>query len=142
MKRLLNILVLFLAVTLTGCHDNDIYNEMPQEIELFTDRYFPDVAVSDFTHSGDTYHLTLRNGPGITFGPAPDYSWIAVNGYGSTLPAVFMFDQLPPELYVYLQENQVTDGVYAVERDTVTYRLTLLDNTITYTIADQHITET
>lgn len=122
-----------------SCHDNDLYNEMPQPIMEFVAQYFPNTAIQDFTHKGDSYHVVLKNGPGITFGK--DYKWLAINGYGMPLPQVFLFDSLPPALYVYLQETENTDNVFAIERDVYGYSLMLLDNTLTYNNSTGRISE-
>ena len=62
------------------------------------------------------------------------YRWVTVNGYGSTLPQMFLFDQMPPSLYSYLQETDNVNEVYSVTRDTAVYTVNLQDNTITYDI--------
>lgn len=137
--RLLLIISLLLAA-LTGCHSNDIYDEMPQQIQLFISQYFPNSEVQSFSRSGAIYHIRIANGPGMTFDEK--YAWTNVNGSGTPLPQVFLFDQLPPAVYEYLQETSRLDAVFAAERTDKTYTLQLLDSTITYDIATRQITGT
>jgi hypothetical protein len=68
------------------------------------------------------------------------YSWTNINGYGSALPQVLLFDQTPPALYQYLQATECLDEVYDMSRDTINYYLTLLNSSITYNISSEQIT--
>ena len=51
-----------------------------------------------------------------------------------------MFDQLPPQLYDYLQSIEQQSDVIAVKRDNYYYKLTMSDTVITYDISTGDIT--
>ena len=124
------ILLVVMVAILSGCSDDVKYNELPSEIQEFVARYFPNTGIDTFKETSSVYHVKLKSSVGITFGL--DYSWEAVSGYGATLPQVFLYDQLPPVLFNYLQETEQLNAVYAVERVPRLYTVTLFDNTLTY----------
>ncbi len=134
------ILILPLTAMLTSCHDSDseLWGEMPSKISDFVTQYFPNQQVDSYSESSSTYHVRLKDGPGMTFDK--DQEWIAVNGYGMPLPQVLLFDQLPPALYNYLDETQNLDSVFSIERDSASYKVVLLDSTVTYDIDTEEIT--
>ncbi|MDE6081040.1 MAG: PepSY-like domain-containing protein [Muribaculaceae bacterium] len=82
--------------------------------------------------------VRLRNSVMLTFDK--QNNWQSVNGYGSTLPQMFLFDQLPPALYQYLQEMESVNGVYGVVRDSRLYRVELKNQSLLYNISDGSIT--
>lgn len=138
---LVNACVAVLLAVMTACSDNPVLNsDMPREIQSFVTQYYPNTAVIDYSHSNGLYHVRLKDGPGMTFND--DYAWLSINGYGYPLPQVLIFDQLPPALYMYLQETETTDQVFAADRDVSTYTLQLLESTLTYNIATQTVTQT
>ncbi|MBD5322675.1 MAG: hypothetical protein HDS01_07910, partial [Bacteroides sp.] len=51
-----------------------------------------------------------------------------------------MYDELPPELYSYLQSTEQQNGVYELKRDKYYYKLTMLDTVLTYDIATGKVT--
>lgn len=128
--------LLFLAPA--ACHNDNEWNQLPAGIAQFVSKYFPGQGVGSYTHSASSYHVRIDNGPGLTFDN--DYAWITVDGYGSTLPQVFLFDQLPPKLYAYLQDTQQLDGVFGVDRDSKRYVVSLMDSSLIYTITTGEIT--
>ncbi|MDE6084922.1 MAG: hypothetical protein K2G40_00775 [Muribaculaceae bacterium] len=135
MKTFITSIVLFLSAMagLTACtSDNDYNNEVPQPVQEFLSEYFPGQDVSGYSNNGDTYRVKLKNSCAISFDS--HYKWITVNGYGATLPEIFIFDQMPPALYSYLQELDVVADVYSVTRDDSTYTVNLLDSTVIYDI--------
>lgn len=137
---LLAILVIPMAAALVSCHDSDseLWGEMPKKISDFVTQYFPNQQVDSYSESSSTYHVRLKDGPGMTFDKNQD--WIIVNGYGMPLPQVLLFDQLPPALYNYLDETQNLDSVFSIERDSVSYKIVLLDSTLTYNVDTEEIT--
>lgn len=142
-KILLNIFLLIFSMTLPGltaCSDDDsLFNDLPPKIVNFVSEYFPDYGVENYVHSKDNlYHVRLKKGPGMTFNA--NQEWITINGYGLPLPRVLLFDQLPPALYLYLQETENTESVFSVERDGFTYTLVLLNDTVRYDIATGEVT--
>ncbi len=65
--------------------------------------------------------------------------WIEVNGLGETLTQYFLFDQMPPAVYEYLQETENLSNVYAVTRDVFEYNVSLFDSVLTYQISSSII---
>ncbi len=132
-------LIVVMTVGLTNCNNsNDLWNEVPQDIASFIDRYFPSSKLDSYVHSGTNYHVRIDDGPGLTFDAS--YSWIAIDGYGMPMPQVLLFDQLPPKLYEYLQGTQQLNSVFSMERDSEYYTLTLLDSSLRYTIETGEMT--
>lgn len=135
------ILMLILSAIMSGCllfvvsscHGDDEWDAMPRDIADFVSQYFPGSGIGSYSHTGDTYHVRIDNGPGITFDS--NYAWVSVDGYGMPLPQVLLFDQLPPRLYAYLQDSQQLDSVFSMERDSLRYTLSLLNSTLVYDIA-------
>ncbi len=125
-------IALIITVFVGGCHNAELWDEMPEEISQFITRYFPGSQLEDYGHGNDSYHVRLDNGPGLTFDN--EFAWTAINGYGMPLPQVLLFDRLPPRMYNYIQETEQLNGVFAISRDNITYTATLIDNTITYNI--------
>lgn len=116
----------------SSCHNNEEWDEMPQEIADFVSKYFPGEGIGSYSHSSTGYHVRIDDGPGITFGN--NYAWEVVDGYGMPLPQVMLFDQLPPRLYAYLQDSQQLDSVFSMERDSLRYTLSLLNSDLIYDI--------
>lgn len=129
--------VLLIFALFTACKDSE-YTALPDKIASFVTQYFPGYSVDSYSNTGSLYHVRLKNGPGLTFNH--DQDWISINGYGLTLPQVLLFDQLPPDLYVYLEETENTENIFSVERDGFAYTLVLLNETIKYDIATSKIT--
>lgn len=123
---------------LSGCSNNDLYEDMPAEIQSFISQYYPNSALASFTSSASTYTVIIKDGPTISFGS--DYRWTRVDGNGSTLPQVLLFNDLPPELYAYLQETENTNSVFCVSRTAKEYTVELLTEKLTYEIATGQIT--
>lgn len=139
MKHLTSILISILSLIALGCSNNDdLYNEMPRAIESFVAQYYPNSQLSSFTHNGDRYRLVIKDGPTMVFDN--EYQWILLNGNGSPLPGNFLFNELPPEVYSYLQETENLNDVFSVERDSPDYTVMLLDYTIHYDTATGHLT--
>lgn len=122
---------------LSGCTHSDLYEDMPAEIQSFISQYYPGSALSGFTSSGSSYTVIIKDGPTISFDS--DCRWTRVDGNGSTLPQVLMFNDLPPELYSYLQETENTGHVFCVSRTSKTYTVELLTDTLTYDISTGQI---
>ena len=133
MKHIARIIILFLSVgfLLPSCSDNDdVWNSIPKEITEIINQYFPFSQAESCTETPTGWHIRLKNGPGMTFDK--DYSWQSVNGYGMPLPQVLLFDQLPPQLYKYLEETSNLNDVFSMERTRGYYTLMLLDATVNY----------
>lgn len=80
-----------------SCSHSELWNELPSGASSFINHYYPMSELNSVTHSGETYHVRIDNGPGLTFDESG--SWISVDGYGMPLPEVMLFDQLPPRMY-------------------------------------------
>lgn len=138
MKRMLTIWLAAVAMAmLSGCTNNNLYEDMPAEIQSFISQYYPGSALASFASSGSSYTVIIKDGPTISFGS--DYRWTRVDGNGSTLPQVLMFNDLPPELYSYLQETENTNDVFCASRTAKTYTIELLAETLTYDISTGEI---
>lgn len=128
-----------LFLTAISCSGNDEWNQLPEPIAEFISQYFPQEGVSSTGYNGTTYHVKLKNSAGLSFDNA--YKWVSINGYGSTLPAILLFDQLPPALYEYLQENEYTEQVYSVTRDASAYTISLANSIVTYNISTGKVSQ-
>lgn len=139
MKHLTSILISVLSLIVLGCTNNDdLYNEMPRAIETFVAQYYPNSQLSSFTHTTDKYRVVIKDGPTMVFDN--NYQWTMLNGNGSPLPSNFLFNEMPPEVYSYLQETENLNDVFSVERDSSDYTIMLLDYTIEYNSATGHLT--
>lgn len=139
MKKCIALIILAFNIVFAGCTSNDLLDQLPEKISDFVQEYFPgqDVSTAEFGDDG-TYMVRLRNSVMLTFDK--QNNWQSVNGYGSTLPQMFLFDQLPPALYQYLQEMESVNGVYGVVRDSRLYRVELKNQSLLYNISDGSIT--
>lgn len=137
MQRLIYIFFGAIAVLFASCSNNNLYDDMPQEIQKFISQYYPNSALESFTSSETSYTVIIKNGPTMTFND--QYRWIQVNGNGMPLPQVLLFNDFPPSLYEYLQESENTNDVFNVTRNKIAYTVQLTSETLTYTIADGEI---
>lgn len=141
MKKYTDLMLVGLVglLIMLGACSNDAWEDLPSKISSFVTQYFPNSAVKGYSATADGGHkVTISNGPTLIFNS--DEEWIDIDGEGSKLPQVLMYDQLPPALYDYLQSTSQQADVYAVTRDKYFYKLTMLDTVITYTIATGDIT--
>ena len=81
-----------LVWTAGGCSHRDLWDDVPGPVAEFLNQYFPYSELQSVTESGSNYHISIDDGPGLTFDYT--YSWIAIDGYGMPLPQVLLFDQL------------------------------------------------
>lgn len=133
-------LYLLLAVIL-GCVacDNNAWDELPEPIASFVSEYYPDSKVSAYGETTDGGHyVQIHNGAYLVFDSK--YRWTSINGEGEVLPQVFLFDELPPSLYEYLQETENLDRVYMASRDNYKYELQLESSSLTYDIDSGQLT--
>ncbi len=139
MKRIFTLLLGIMALALGACSSNDeVYNNMPQDITIFIAKYYPNTKVDSFTETDARYRLVLNDGPTIVFDKTCE--WESVNGNGSVIVQNFLFDELPPELYEYLQNIESLNQVFSVSRDSKDYTVALLNQTLTYNISSGEIT--
>jgi hypothetical protein len=87
----------------------------------------------------DNCIIRVKGGPSVTF--APSGRWASVVGYGSTLPQMFLFDQLPPELYEYIQKIDALGDVYSVIINRGLYTVDLIDTSVVYDMSTGAISQ-
>jgi hypothetical protein len=119
------------------CANDDVPGQVPEKISQFIAQYYPSYTYENYTKSKDTYTVNLKSGPCLVFNSKMD--WIEVNGLGETLTQYFLFDQMPPAVYEYLQETENLSNVYAVTRDVFEYNVSLFDSVLTYQISSSII---
>lgn len=124
---------------LAGACSNDATDDMPGAISSFLAHYFPGLKVKSYNEvNDDTQIVQLSGGPTLRFDG--DNQWTDIDGNGATLPQVLMYDELPTQLYAYLQGTEQQSDVTAVKRDSHYYKLTMIDTVITYEISTGDIT--
>ena len=129
---------LIMLAVISGC-SSDASDELPGTVSKFITQYFPDMGVKSYqTSASGNSVVVMSGGPTIMFDK--DERWTEIDGNGSVLPEVLMYDELPPELYSYLQSTEQQNGVYELKRDKYYYKLTMLDTVLTYDIATGKVT--
>ena len=137
MKQTIYIALAAMAAAVAAC-SNDVYDDMPRQIQSFVAQYYPNSELASFTSTDSTYTAIIKNGPTMVF--ASNGRWISVNGNGSTLPQIFLYNELPSRLYGYLEETENTGNTFIAARNPRVYTITLLDSRLTYAIASGEIT--
>lgn len=132
-----SILTVIALLTLSGCDSSD-WDDMPEQIQIFVDKYFNDTNIESFSDRNGRYVVVIRNSAALTFGT--DYEWITVDGRGNTLPAILISDQLPQKLYDYLSNLEAVSHVYAIDRDFRTIKVKLADTSLSYNRQTEEIT--
>lgn len=136
-SNIYTLIIFFATIFAVASCENDVWNELPSPVANFFTTYFPGQEVSSYSTSENGSVASVSGGVTVTFNK--DNSWTDVNGNGATLPSIFLYDQLPPKLYNYLQETEATSGVYKVTRDCEKYHIELKDTYINYTISTAEI---
>ncbi len=131
------ILSALMLILFYSCSDT-IWDDLPSQVSDFISRYYPGQTISSEEWRGDVYHVKMKSGETMAFDK--NLSWLSINGYGATLPQMFLFDELPPALYEYLQSTESLASVYRVERDSHEYLVELLNSTVIYNIKNGSIT--
>ncbi|MDE7468285.1 MAG: PepSY-like domain-containing protein [Muribaculaceae bacterium] len=122
-----------------GCQSSDLYDSLPDPIENFISKYWPNPAIEQFSINPDGgYTVTVKNSITATFDS--QYSWTDVNGDGIPLPQMFLSDCLPSKLYDYLESGEYTGQVFEVKRSATAYEVTLLTGSLNYSTIDDEIT--
>ena len=136
--NLLSLIVLGMIVVLGAC-SSDAAEELPSAVSQFTTQYFPGLGVTSYNELSDGGCVVqLSGGPTLRFNS--DYKWIDIDGNGVRLPQVLMYDQLPTELYEYLQATEQQSDVFVLKRDKYYYKLTVTDTVLTYDTATGKVT--
>lgn len=129
----LTLAAMLTVATLQGCSDADnAWDSLPPLISRFLAMYYPEQGVTKYVEDDSAYYVDLKDSASLIFNASQE--WTSVNGNGGTLPQMFLFDQLPPALYAWLQENEAVDGVYRATRTASVYELTLAGDIVDYSI--------
>lgn len=140
----LRLIILFaMVVTMggiyTACNDEGKqFGQLPGDIQRFIALYYPEIAVSSHSFNNGIYSVTLQNSATLTFDSS--YHWLTVDGRGSVLPEIFLYDEMPSELYQYLQTTSNLNNVYSAKRNSNNIIIRLTDSTVDYDIATGKIT--
>ncbi len=135
----LPVAVIFLLLSAAACDNDDLWDELPVPVAKFVSLYFPESGVNAYSVTSDTYRVRLNGGTGLIF--AENYDWVDVNGGGGALPQIFLFDQLPPSLYDYLQTYSLLGDVRRVVRTAESYTVTLSDTYVYYDVGSGKVTQ-
>lgn len=123
----------------TACNDEGKqFGQLPGDIQRFIALYYPEIAVSSHSFDNGIYSVTLQNSATLTFDSS--YHWLTVDGRGSVLPEIFLYDEMPSELYQYLQTTSNLSNVFSAKRTAYSIILRLTDSTVDYNIANERIT--
>lgn len=134
-KNIVAIIVILIGAV--ACSDS-MWDDLPSPVADFISEYFPQQALESEGWNDDVFYVHMKNSTVMSFDT--NYKWRSINGYGSTLPRMLLFDQLPPALYEYLQSMDSTDDVYRVDRNSSRYIVELAESPVIYNIADESIT--
>lgn len=141
MKTARYLILIFVALLFGGgCgdHESELWDSLPSGVASFISQYYPGCAIEKFTHTDGKYYVAIKDGADIIFDDAT--RWISINGNGETLPENFLYNELPPALYAYLEDLDETGGVYSATRDAESYELALKASYLRYDIASGTIT--
>lgn len=131
MKRnSLSFLALMVIVVLMGACNNNVWDELPSPIANFISEYFPFGEVNTYTVTKDGSVVTIKNGATLKYDN--NYEWTDVNGNGQILPEQFLYDNLPPVLYNYIQEMEADNSVYRVIRTDRIIKVEFHDSEVEY----------
>ena len=133
-------LILFVGACATTSSEESWGDDKTEAyISKFMSDYFPARAYTTAELTPESCIIRVKNGPSVTF--TPSGQWTSVVGYGATLPQIFLFDQLPPDLYEYIQGLEAVDKVYSVVVDNGQYSVIMLDTSVVYDRATGTITQ-
>lgn len=128
---LLGLILGVMGAVCAGCSSDDEWDEVPQPIQEWLAKYFPEQGVSQVSHTDGQWRVKLKNSCSLTFNDS--LVWTQVNGCGGTLPAFFVSDALPPQFVEeYLQVTDNVDNVYSVTRQKDLYTVVLKNYTVVY----------
>ncbi|MDE6049776.1 MAG: hypothetical protein K2G09_08825 [Paramuribaculum sp.] len=131
-SNIYTLIIFFATIFVVASCENETWNSMPSAVTEFFTTYFPGQEVNSYSKSTEGSTASVKGGVSVTFNS--DNTWIDVNGNGSALPSVLLYDQLPQKLYKYLLETESTDGVYRITRNSLSYHVELKDTYVDYDI--------
>ncbi len=129
-RRFLRLVTTSLLIVVMGACGNNAWEELPSSIVAFVTQYFPYGEIQSYTESSEGSVVKVKNGATLAFDK--NYAWTDVNGNGVPLPGDFLFDQLPGDLYDYIESIEGVGDVYRVSRRSRIVTVEMLDNTLTY----------
>lgn len=140
MKRFRNLFLVTLlgSFLVMGACSTNLWDELPSQITSFISQYFPGAGVKSYKETNSDFRVNVDNGTTLVFDS--DYNWVEIDGNGSRLPEVLIYDQLPPAFFNYLQGINAQNGVYMMMRDQDFYKVTTANTVITYAVATGKIT--
>lgn len=142
MTRLFSRLLPGLAalMLLASCHSTVGDAQLPSAATRFIQKYFPATVVDskEETSAGD-FVVVMLNGPTLTFDN--EGSWTRLNGNGSPLPQIIVFDYFPQPLYDYVESLEQTAGVYTVSRNFRYWDVLLHSAELRYDVNSQSVSE-
>ena len=118
---------------------SSLWDELPGPISEFLSTYYPSSTISSYSEHNGEYYVTVKNGASLTFDS--NYHWTLINGNGEVLPQVFLYDQLPPALYQYIESLEALDDVYVASNNARNCMLTLKGCTVDYIYETGKISE-
>jgi hypothetical protein len=137
-KLLVMAIVAATIFSVTACNDDNDYDSLPLEIQQFLTLYFPGDKIGEVIPYEGGYIVNLQNSATLTFNASN--AWVKVDGNGNTLPSIFLFDQLPSQLYENIIITDNIAEVYSVSRKDGVYTVAFLNYTIAYDSATDEFT--
>lgn len=120
----------FIMPTLTYCSDENDIEALPGKIQRFVSKYYPEISVENYTFTNGVYGVGLHNSAYLTFDSS--MAWTSVDGRGSTLPQMFLFDEMPEAVYQFLESTDALGLVYSATRTSAGFSLHLQNQDIEY----------
>lgn len=139
MKQTIKIFFLLVAViAFAGCQSSEHYDSLPEPVAQFVSQYWPNPDISSYAANSDGgCTVIINSGPTVVFDRA--YSWTSVKGNGLPLPQTFLYNELPEQVYDYLESGSLLNDVFDVSRTAREYRLTLLNFGLVYDLQSQQL---
>lgn len=131
--------LLVLIATMGACSSTP-FDELPTPISSMISEYFPFGEIESYTIDDESGNSTVQIKKGARLSFDSDYRWIDVDGRGQTLPQQFLYDQLSPTLYDYIESIEHQTKVYRVRRTAATVLVNFSDSDLEYDIVTQTIT--
>lgn len=126
----LGALLCVIVMLFSACQKSEI-DSLPEDVSSFMTEYFAFQPIQSTAKTKDGgWVVSVKSGATLWF--AADGNWTAIDGNGTTLPAVLIHDQVPATLWAFIVELEATENVYSLEKTGETMIVGLLDTHITY----------